>query len=86
MKVDSLSRLMVLCAFIWGVPVAAILLSLDYMKGTLDASLALNVSLTSLAGGAIVGAALWYTVGRQMVAAKRRQAKGSVSVDKGSDA
>jgi len=86
MKFDSLSRVMALCAFLWGVPVAAILLSLDYVKGTLDASLALNVSLTSLAGGSIVGAALWFSVGRQMVAAKRRQSKRGVSVDPESDA
>lgn len=73
MKFDSLSRVVALCAVIWGVPVATILLALDYAKGTLDAPLALNVICTTLVGGAIVGAALWYAIGRHLVTAKRLQ-------------
>lgn len=89
MKFDSLSRVMALCAVIWGVPVAAILLTLDYAKGTLDASLALSVIVTTLVGGAIVGAALWYAIGRYLVTARRlqkerkKQEQGSGNRNKG---
>jgi len=75
MKFDSLPRVMALCVVIWGVPMAAFFLVFAYSNGTLDASIAFDVIVTTFVGGAFVGAALWYAIGRHLVAAKRRQAE-----------
>jgi len=73
MKFDSLPRVMALCMVIWGVPMTAMFMVMDYRQGVLDASMAFDITATSLLGGAFVGAALWFAIGRELVAAKRRQ-------------
>lgn len=71
MRVDTLPRVMAFCIVGFGVPMGSILLIRVSHQGPLSPSTVIDVILTLIVGGALMGVALWYAVVRGLVEAKR---------------